>query len=166
MSNNSNSNGLNSKLVEHFNEMLSAENAGIDYLQTRIDQTPVLAAKQRMEQHLGEARGQQDRLKQLITKLGGEPTDSKADLPILKPPSISMIKKTVKDTVKSMTGSTDNPMPEEMELMRTKQDLIIEKAEIVAYDMLIQIVQRSNFEDALPVIKQTLREDDAMPDWI
>ena len=47
MSNN-NSSGLNSKLIEHFNEMLSAENAGIDYLQTRIDQTPVLAAKQRM----------------------------------------------------------------------------------------------------------------------
>jgi hypothetical protein len=34
---NSNTSGLNSKLVEHFNEMLSAENAGIDYLQTRID---------------------------------------------------------------------------------------------------------------------------------
>jgi ferritin-like metal-binding protein YciE len=163
---NSNTSGLNSKLIEHFNEMLSAENAGIDYLQTRIDQTPLQSAKQRMQQHLGEARAQQDRLRQLITKLGGEPTDSKADLPILKPPSTSMIKKTVKDTVKSMTGGTDNPVPEEMELMRTKQDLIIEKAEIVAYDMLIQIVQRSNFEDAIPVLKQTLQEEEAMADWI
>jgi len=33
-----NSSGLNSKLIERFNEMLSAENVGIAYLQTRIDQ--------------------------------------------------------------------------------------------------------------------------------
>ena len=38
-----------------------------------------------------------------------------------------------------MTGGTDNPMLEEIELMRTKQDLIIENAEVVAYVMLIQI---------------------------
>jgi ferritin-like metal-binding protein YciE len=166
MSNNSNSSGLNSKLVEHFNEMLSAENAGVDYLQARIDQTPILAAKQRMEQHLAEARAQQDRLRQLISRLGGEPTDSKADLPILKPPATSMIKKTVKDTVKSMTGGTDNPVPEEMELLRTKQDLIIEYAEIVAYDMLIQIAQRSNLEDAIPILKQNLSEEESMANWI
>src|ERR687885_588158 len=166
MSNNSNSSGLNSKLVEHFNEMLSAENAGVDYLQARIDQTPILTAKQRMEQHLAEARGQQDRLQQLISRLGGQPTDSKADLPILKPPSTSMIKKTVKDTVKSMTGGSDNPIPEEMELMRTKQDLIIENAEIVAYDMLIQICQRSSLDDVIPTLKQNLSEEESMANWI
>jgi ferritin-like metal-binding protein YciE len=166
MSNNSNTSALSSKLVEHFNEMLSAENSGIDYLQARIDQTPILVAKQRMEQHLAEATAQQDRLRQLISRLGGEPTDSKADLPILKPPSTSLIKKTVKDTVKSMIGGTDNPMPEEMELMRTKQDLIIENAEIVAYDMLIQIAQRSNLEDAIPVLKQNLLEEESMANWI
>jgi hypothetical protein len=77
-----------------------------------------------------------------------------------------LIKKTVKDTVKSMTGGTDNPVPEEMELLRTKQDLIIENAEIVAYDMLIQIVQRSNFEDAIPILKQNLSEEESMANWI
>jgi ferritin-like metal-binding protein YciE len=77
-----NTSSLNSKLAEHFNEMLSAENAGIDYLQTRIDQIPLQPAKQRMRQHLGEARAHQDRLRQLISRLGWEPTESKADLPI------------------------------------------------------------------------------------
>jgi bacterioferritin (cytochrome b1) len=76
-----------------------------------------------------------------------------------------MVKKTLKNTVKSMTGDTHNPMLEEMEMMRTKQDLIIEKAEIAAYDMLIQIVQRSNL-DATPLLKQTLEEEEAMADWI
>jgi ferritin-like metal-binding protein YciE len=36
----------------------------------------------------------------------------------------------------------------------------------VAYDMLIQIVQRSNLEDAIPLLKQTLQEEEAMADWI
>ena len=164
--NTNNSSELTSKVVEHLNEMLSAENAAIDRIESRIDQTPMESAKQRLKQHLEETRGHQDRLQQLIGRLGGQPTDSKADLPILKPPSTSMIKKTVKDTVKSMTGGSDNPMPEEMELMRTKQDLIIEYAEIVAYDMLIQICQRSSLDDAIPTLKQNLSEEESMANWI
>ena len=164
--NTNNSSELTSKVVEHLNEMLSAENAAIDRIESRIDQTPVDSAKQRLKQHLEETRGHQDRLQQLISRLGGQPTDSKADLPILKPPSTSMIKKTVKDTVKSMTGGSDNPIPEEMELMRTKQDLIIENAEIVAYDMLIQICQRSSLDDAIPTLKQNLSEEESMAKWI
>jgi ferritin-like metal-binding protein YciE len=161
-----NNNGLNPKLIEHFNEMLSAENAAIDRIQSRIEQTPIQAAKQRLQQHLEETRGHQNRLQQLITKLGGESTDSKADLPVLKPPSTSMVKKMFKDTAKSVTKGTDNPMPEEMELMHTKQDLIIENAEIVAYDMLIQISQRSDLQDAIPLLKQSLQEEESMADWI
>src|SRR5918911_708505 len=157
---------LISKVVKHLNEMLSAENAAIDRIESRIDQTPMEPAKQRLKQHLEETRGHQDRLQQLIARLGGEPTESKADLPILKPPTTSMIKKTVKDTVKSMTGGTNNPVLEEMELLRTKQDLIIENAEIVAYDMLIQIVQRSNLENAVALLKQSLREEEFMANWI
>ena len=65
-----------------------------------------------------------------------------------------------------MTGGTDNPVLEEMELLRTKQDLIIEYAEIVAYDMLIQICQRSNLEDAIPILKQNLSEEESMANWI
>ncbi|HJT48605.1 MAG TPA: DUF892 family protein [Nitrososphaeraceae archaeon] len=164
--NTNNRSELTSKVVEHLNEMLSAENAAIDRIESRIDQTPMGSAKQRLRQHLEETRGHQDRLQQLISRLGGQPTDSKADLPILKPPSTSMIKKTVKDTVKSMTGGSDNPMPEEMELMRTKQDLIIENAEIVAYDMLIQICQRSSLDDLLPTLKQNLSEEESMAKWI
>ena len=94
--NTNNSSELTSKVVEHLNEMLSAENAAIDRIESRRDQTPIESAKQRLKQHLEETRGHQDRLQQLISRLGGQPTDSKADLPILKPPSTSMIKKTVK----------------------------------------------------------------------
>jgi ferritin-like metal-binding protein YciE len=159
-------NDLNSKIIEHFNEMLSAENAAVDRLKTRIDRTPIEIVKQRLQQHLAETRGHQSRLEQLITNLGGQPTDSKADLPILKPPSTSMVKKTLKNTVKTVTKGTDNPMPEEMELMQIKEDLIIENAEIVAYDVIIQIAQRVNTADAIPLLTQSLQEEQSMANWI
>ena len=65
-----------------------------------------------------------------------------------------------------MTGGTDNPMLEEIELMRTKQDLIIENAEVVAYVMLIRICQRSSLDDAVPTLKQNLSEEESIANWI
>jgi hypothetical protein len=43
-------------------------------------------------------------LSQIIFKLGGEPTDSKAHLPELKSPMTTMLKKIIEDTVKSVTA--------------------------------------------------------------
>ena len=74
------------------NEILSAENAAVDRLQTRIQETPIQDAKQRLQQHLQETRRQQGRMAKLITDYDGSPTKSKADLPILKPPPTSMMK--------------------------------------------------------------------------
>ena len=58
-------------------------------LQSRIKQTKIENAKQRLELHLEETRDQQDRLKQLISDIGGgkvAPTKDKAQLPIPTPP--------------------------------------------------------------------------------
>ena len=70
----------NSKIVEYFNEALSVENAAIDRLQTRIDECPLQEGKQRLQQHLEETRGHQNRLHEIISKYGGSPTDAKAHL--------------------------------------------------------------------------------------
>ena len=68
--------------------------------------------------------------------MGGEPTNSKANLPKLEPPTTMMMKKMMKDTFKSITDDKkDNPIPEEMELMEIKQDAIAEGAEITAYEL-------------------------------
>ena len=56
-----------------------------------------------MQHHLQETQNQQDRLPQLITKLGGDPTDAKADLPKLMPPTTMMMKKALKDTFQLVT---------------------------------------------------------------
>ena len=157
---------LTSKLVEYFNEALAIENAAIDRLQSRIEECQLQQGKQRLQQNLEETRGQQNRLRDIITKYGGNPTESKADLSTPKPPATQLMKKTLKDTVKSVTGKADNPLPEEMELIRTKEDAILEHTEIIGYKMLIQLSQRANAQDAIPILKQNLQEEESMANWI
>ncbi|MDQ3839099.1 MAG: ferritin-like domain-containing protein [Thermoproteota archaeon] len=160
------SSGVNSKLVEYFNEMLSVENAAIDRLQSRIEECPIQEVKARLQQHLEETRGQQGRLQEIVAKYGGSPTDSKAHLSAPKPPATELMKKTIKDTVKSVTGDTDNPLPEEMELIRTKEDAILENAEIIGYKMVMQIAQRAGAQETIPVLEQNMKEEQSMANWI
>jgi len=110
--------------------MLFAENAAIDRIQSRLN-TPLQETKDKLQHHLQETQNKQDRLRQLITKLGRDPTDAKADLQKLMPPTTMMMKKALKDTFKSVPDDkTDNPLPEEMDLMEIKQDAIAEGAEV------------------------------------
>ncbi len=157
---------VNSKLVEYFNELLSVENAAIDRLQSRIEESPIQEARARLQQHLEETRGQQGRLQEIVAKYGGTPTDSKAHLSAPKPPATELMKKTIKDTVKSVTGDTDNPLPEEMELIRTKEDAILENAEIIGYKMVMQIAERAGAQDTISVLEQNMKEEQSMADWI
>ena len=157
---------LKSKFVDYLNEILSAENAAIDRLQKRIQETPIQEAKQRLQQHLQETRGQQGRLEKLITDYGGSPTKSKADLPMLKPPATSMMKDTLKNTVKSMTKGTENPTAEETEIRNIKEDAIIENAEIIAYKICSQLAGKLNAQDAISVCQQNTEEEVSMFNWI
>jgi ferritin-like metal-binding protein YciE len=88
--------GINSKPVEYLNEMLTVENAAIGRIQSRIDESPIQAAKSRLHQHLEETKGQQDRLQEIISKYAGTPTSSKAHLSTPKPPSTELMKNTIK----------------------------------------------------------------------
>lgn len=76
------------------------------------------------------------------------------------------MKKTIKDTVKSVTGDTDNPLPEEMELIRTKEDAKLENAEIIGYKMVMQIAERVGAQETIPVLGQSMKEEQSMADWI
>ena len=162
-------NDINSKYVEFLNEALSAENAAVDRITSRIDQTLIPELKQRLHQHLEETHNQQERLVQVITRLGGKPTESKAQLPILAPPATTPIKKTSKDPLESLTDNKkDNPLPEEMELMQLKQDTLVEGVEIVGYETLIEITQKIDGlpnDEILPAIKQSLQEEKDMHRW-
>ena len=76
---------LISSIVENLNEVLSTENASIDRIISRINQTPLQEVKQRLKQHLEETYIQKQRLNRIIIELGGKPTDAKAGFIKIKP---------------------------------------------------------------------------------
>lgn len=148
----------NQKLTFHLNEALSIENAAVQRLQSRIKQTKIDNVKERLQVHLEETRGQQNRLKQLISDLGdggkSAATKDKAQLPIPIPP-----KSLTRVFGKMMTSA-------EVELNAAKEDAIVENAEIILYDMLTHLAERLNAVNAISVLAQSLSEERAMADWI
>lgn len=148
---------LNDKLIIYLNEALSLENAAIERLNKRIKQTSLDDSRAQLKHHLEETKEQQNRLKDLISNFGGKATRDKGDLPI--PSSSKSIENILKKHMTSM----------ESELKGAKEDAIVESAEIVLYDMLIQLAQKAatvGGGDAIPVLTQNLSEERAMMDWI
>ena len=148
----------NQKLILHLNEALAIENAAVQRLQSRIKQTRIENVKQRLQVHLEETKGQQNRLKQLISDLGNGQknafTKDKAQLPIPAPP-------------KSLTNIFGRMMTDaESELSAVKEDAIVENAEIILYDMLSHLAERMNVTNAIDVLLQSLSEERSMADWI
>src|SRR5919199_3432116 len=159
-------NNVTNKIQQYLNEILSLENASVDRLQSRIEETTLSDVKRQLKLHLEETKVHQGRLKQLVSNWGGSPVTSKAQLPILKFPSelsttldrTNIDDKKVRDIVKD----TENRMMPEKELLRAKEDEIIENAEIVSYKTLIQVAEKLNVQDAIPILKQNLQEEEAM----
>jgi ferritin-like metal-binding protein YciE len=148
----------NQKLILHLNEALAIENAALQRLQSRIKHTKIENVKQRLQVHLEETKGQQDRLKQLISDLGNghknAATKDKAQLPIPTPP-------------KSLTNIFGRMMTSaESELTAAKEDAIVENAEIILYDMLTHLAERMNATNAIAILSQNLSEERSMADWI
>jgi ferritin-like metal-binding protein YciE len=143
------------KITLYLNEALSMENAAVERLKLRIKQTKIESVKQRLQLHLEETREQQNRLKQLISDVGGKnPTKDKAQLPI------PWATKTMAKMIGRMMTSA------ELELKETKEDAVIENAEIVLYDMLMHLVERMGITNAISVLNQSLSEEKAMAEWI
>ena len=158
------------KVQQYLNEILSIENAALDRLQSRTEEITISDVKQQLKQHLEETKAQQDRLKQLVTNWGGSPTTSKAQLPILKfssELSTTLDRTSIEDgKVMDIIKDTENRMTPEKELMRAKEDMIIENTEIISYKMLIQLAEKLNVQDAIPILKQNLQEEEVMATWL
>ena len=158
---------IKQKLVQFFNEALAMENAAVDRNETRMSETPIPLVKQQLQYHLEQTFVQQDRLRTIITNLGGSPTSAKAALPKMLPMDMDTVSNTVKETAKSLVSSkSKDRIDAEHELLQTKQDAIIENAEIVTYKMLMEISQKVGLLEALPLLQQSLLEETAMENFI
>ena len=73
---------ITQKFILELNAALAMENAGVERLQTRIQEVSLPDAKSQIEHHLQESKEHQKRLQQLITNMGGEPTIEKIGLPL------------------------------------------------------------------------------------
>ena len=156
---------MDEKFVQYFNEALAMENAAVSWNQSRIDETPIEETRQQLQYHLEQTYEQQARLKKIITGLGGTPTTASAMLPKLLP--VDTISNTVKQTAKSLASSDGKvAMEAEKELMQSKQDAIIENAEVVSYKTLILMAQEAGMMDIVPDLNKSLQEEAAMVNFI
>jgi len=147
---------MNQKFVLELNASLAMENAGIERLQTRIEEVSLPEAKQRLEHHLEESLQHQKILQQLILNIGGQPTKAKLGLPLPSYPSA------MKDTMdKTMTKP-------EYELKRAEEDMIVENAEVCVYLMLIQKCQMAGgiYLNAIAPLSKNMKDEQEQADWL
>jgi adenylate cyclase len=149
---------------------LSIENASVDRITSRISQTPIQELNRRLKQHLEETYLQKSRLQRIITELGGNPTNAKADLSRLAQPATIIMKKRSIKTAESKKEDNvrDNSMPEEDELVRIKQDRIIEFNELEDYESLIHTMQTMDMpqhHEITLLLEQSVQEEESMAYW-
>src|SRR6188472_756114 len=149
---------LHDKFLLYLNSSLAMENAALERVQRRVQNTILEDARRQLQNHLEETKQHQDRLRQLITKIGGRgatPTQEKGQLPIAMPPD------SIRNVMHpSMTSA-------EQELMQSVEDTIVESAEVTGYNLLIQMAGKMNdMTDAIPPLRQSLQEEENMFTWL
>jgi len=136
---------------------LSYENAAIDRLEKRLQETVVPEVKQKIKYHLQQTREQQRRLSDRIKALGGgmEPISEKGRLPLPEPPQ------TLKIMIES--NSSDN----EKEVWESLNDLIIERAEVIMYKGGIQALELLKADKkTIQALQKNLKEEQVFGDWL
>ncbi|MGC2570797.1 MAG: hypothetical protein WA364_04735, partial [Candidatus Nitrosopolaris sp.] len=66
----------------------------------------------------------------------------------------------MKDKVESLTiHDKENAKSAENEIHKIKEDLIIEKAGVISYKMLLRLAEQANIQDAIDTLNQNLEEE-------
>ncbi|HET6590896.1 MAG TPA: DUF892 family protein [Candidatus Nitrosocosmicus sp.] len=147
---------MTQKFILELNSALAMENAGVERLQTRINEVSIPEAKQRLEHHLKESEQHQQRLQKLITDLGGNVTTEKLGLPL---PTYPQSIQQVMDISMTM---------QEWELKKSEYDMIVENAEVGCYLTLLQKAQIAGgvLMNAIEPLSLNLKDEQSMVDWI
>jgi ferritin-like metal-binding protein YciE len=142
--------------IAYLNEILSIENAVIERLHRRMQETSLQNSQNSLKEHLQEEKEQQRRLENLIADYGEKPTDSKADLLSLSSLTDAMKKK--KDSQDDVhDNKNDRMIPLEIEILNTKEDALIKNAEILAYKKVLKVAEKITDKDAINILKQNLQ---------
>jgi adenylate cyclase len=162
------------QFIDHLDKTLSIENAAIERLTTRIEQTPIQDIKQRLVQHLKETHKQKSRLVQIISILGKKPDNIQANSPQSVAGTSNKRKNTFQTTAdylsynENFKDGLNSSIPEEIELIKIKQDFIREYDELVAYNTLLHIAEEIpdlSQNDIIKPLKETIQEEESMVYW-
>jgi ferritin-like metal-binding protein YciE len=165
-------NSKNNKFIDCLNEILSAENAGIERLHRRIEETPIQESKNILQDHITEEKEQQQRLKNIISYYGRKPTDSKADIlsfnSLTTAISNTMKNNTQNNTTIKSTGHDNNNnnnnsamTPKEVEILNTQEDALIKNDEILAHKTILKLAEKIMAKDVINILKQNLQEKES-----
>ena len=149
---------MHNKFILYLNSALAMENAALERVQRRIEQTVLEDVKEQLQRHLHETKQHQDRLRQIIKNIGAgatTPTEERGQLPIATPPQSIMDK-----------IHTSRTSAAEQDLMQSVEDIIVENAEVIGYNLLIQMAEKINFGDTIPYLRQSLDEEERMFGWL
>ena len=154
--------------IVYLNEILSIENAVIERLHRRMQETSLHNLQNSLQDQLQEEKEQQSRLENLITDYGGKPTDSKADLPSLNSltdATMDAMKKkkdnALNSQVETHDSKNDRMTSQEIEILNTKEDALIKSAEILAYKKVLKVAEKITDKDAINILKQNLQEKES-----
>jgi ferritin-like metal-binding protein YciE len=150
--------------IVYLNEILSIENAVIERLHRRMQETSLQNLQNSLQEQLEEEKEQQSRLENLIADYGGKQTDSKADLLSLNSLMDAMKKKkdnALNSQVETHDIKNDRMTSQEIEILNTKEDALIKNAEILAYKKILKAAEKITDKDAINILKQNLQEKES-----
>jgi ferritin-like metal-binding protein YciE len=167
----------NDKFAEYLNEILSAENAVVERLNKRIQETQFKESKKTLQQDLQEEINHQSRLKDLISEYGGTPTNSKAELLSLNSSAAgqtttiditdnnlvndSKIRSTLEGSGYNITSMNVKNSQLQSEILRTEEDAMIKNAEILGYKIVLKMSEKINATKATSILKKSIEEKES-----
>ena len=166
-------NNLNEdRFIEYLNEILSAENAVVERLNKRIQETQFEESKKVLRKDLEDEMNHQSRLRGLIFEYGGIPTNTKSELLSLNSAkgqtiditdnsvaSDSKIRSLLKGNDKynsTNIDAIDNQL--QSEILRTEEDAMIKNAEILGYKIVLKLSEKNNERKAANILKKNIEE--------
>jgi ferritin-like metal-binding protein YciE len=160
------------KFIEYLNEILSAENAVVERLNKRIQETQFEESKKLLLKELEDEMNQRSRLRDLISEYGGKPTNTKSELLSLnsaKGQTIDITDNSVAsdNKIRSLLQGNDkhnstsiNVIDDQLqsEILRTEEDAMIKNAEILEYKIVLKLSEKINGRKASSILRMNIKE--------
>jgi ferritin-like metal-binding protein YciE len=163
------------RFIEYLNEILSAENAVVERLNKRIEETHFEESKKILRKELEEEMNHQNRLRGLISEYGGTPTNTKSELlslgsstgqtiditdnSIASDRKISSVLHDNDRYNATRTDVTDNQL--RSEIVKTEEDAMIKNAEILGYKIVLKLSEKIKARKAVSILKENIKEKES-----